>query len=123
MATVDHTIQHSLFGDSRPLHIPQTTPDEMTRRRKAMKAAFDHADEKFKDEYRKVLMQFVESGQAFIGEDVRRFYASKANLPQPREWRCVGALYQKLVRQGVLEVVGYRKRNQGNMTAVYRRRQ
>lgn len=88
-------------------------------RQTVIDSALEKADEKFKRDYTELLMSFVNRRVEFIGEDVRRRWV-ELGRPQPREWRCVGGLYQQLQRKGLVEIVTYRKREQGNMTAVYR---
>ena len=83
-------------------------------------AAFEHADRRFREEYEQILMIFVERGMEFTGEDVQKEYRSRTWLPQPREWRATGGIFQKLKRRGVIRQVGFRARNQGNPTPVYK---
>ena len=83
--------------------------------------ALDNADERFKQEYLALLMEFVRSGQDFIAQDVRDRWTALGK-PKPREWRAIGGMYQKLIHAQKVEIVGYRKRDQGSITAVYRGR-
>ena len=86
-----------------------------------MQRAYDAADEKFKEQYRALLMEFVESGKNFTGEDVQMAYKAQ-EYELPREWRAVGSIYSSLRRRGVIEIVGYETRCQGSPTAVYRKK-
>jgi hypothetical protein len=113
--------QRSLFGEPAIEQPAKTMLDTMTERKAAMGAAFEHADERFKEEYLRLVMRFVEQGKEFIGEDVQKAYKKeRPRLPLPREWRCVGAIYQGLIRKGTIVRIGYGKRNQGNATAIYK---
>lgn len=83
-------------------------------------AALDHADEMFKESYRAFALSYAASHVDFIGEDISTAYKT-TRLPQPREWRAVGGLFQKLIRQGLFEPTGaYRMRANHTPTAVYR---
>ncbi len=110
-----------------PLFDQQTAPltapvDPMVERNAKMQAAYDAANERFKEQYEDLLIrQFVMPGGEFTGEDVQNAFKSRPYLTQPREWRAVGNIYKRLVKDGVIVNVGYRKRNQGNPTPVYRK--
>lgn len=108
--------QPQLFDavESVPLAGPTENP-----RQGFIDAAARNADIAFKQKYTALLMEFVRSGKEFIGEMVQDEYR-KRRLPEPRNWRAVGAMYQRLVRNGVIVRVGYGKRNQGNITAAYK---
>lgn len=103
---------------------PVETAERETRadksRQERIDAAFSHADARFRDEYTALVKRFAASGMPFIGQDVTDAYKRSKRLPQPREWRATGGIYQKLIRQGVIVRVGYRARNQGSPSAVYR---
>ena len=111
--------QQSLFGGV-PAAVVSPPVDPMQARREAMDAAFEHADEAFREEYESLVRLFADRGIEFTGEDVQNEYKSRSHLPQLREWRATGAIYLRLKRQGVIRQTGYRPRNQGNPTPVYR---
>ena len=111
--------QQSLFGGI-PTPPPVPAPDPMQARHDAMTAAFEHADEIFREKYEDLVIWFASRGIEFIGEDVQNEYKRRSYLPQPREWRATGAIYLKLKRRGVIRQTGFRTRNQGSMTATYR---
>lgn len=111
--------QQSLFGGiPAPPSVP--APDPMQIRHDAMTAAFEHADDVFREKYEELVVWFASRGIEFIGEDVQNEYKRRSYLPQPREWRSTGAIYLKLKRRGVIRQIGFRARNQGNPTPVYR---
>ncbi len=100
---------------------PQLFTDTRRTRKTAMEAAYDHAGEAFKTHYESLLMEFVESGKEFTGNDVGEAYRAKKHLPQPKkDFRATGYMYSALRENGRLEIVGYRKRPNGNPTAIYR---
>lgn len=112
MALVDHSQPHLFDRPSRhPVPPRQTFID----------AALDAADEAFKAAYRELLGQWIAQGREFTGFEVTDAYKA-TNQPHPNNWRCVGGIYQGLVHRGVIEVVGYDRRANGNMTAVYRKK-
>lgn len=111
--------QQSLFGGI-PAPQPVPVPDPMQARHDAMTAAFEHADEVFREKYEELVIWFAGRGIEFIGEDVQNEYKRRSYLPQPREWRATGAIYLKLKRRGVIRQIGFRARNQGNPTPTYK---
>lgn len=111
-------MQQLLFNDHTPP--PASLPDDpMAARRRAMNAAFDHASEAFRTEYTALVMRFVAEGKEFTGQDIQETY-KRRHMPLPRNWRASGGIIQGLIRKGVIVAVGTRKRNNGNLTAVYR---
>lgn len=109
--------------DDQGHNLPATPPAEAkskVTRQKQIDAAFEHADARFREEYERLVLRFVSQGRSFTGEDVSDAYRERPYLPQPRNWRATGGIFQKLIHRGVLIAVDYRKRKNGNMTAVYK---
>lgn len=90
-------------------------------RQSQIDAAFDHADTAFKEEYTAFALLYAASHKDFTGEDVSEAYRRNRTLPQPREWRAIGGIYQRLIRQRLIEPTReYRLRANKTPTAVYR---
>jgi hypothetical protein len=87
-----------------PAFVP---PSPAQTREEAMKAAFAHADERFRTEYRAFILRFAERNETFIAEECCHSYRSDPRNPLPRDWRASGGIFQSLLKQGLLEQVGY----------------
>lgn len=114
-----------MMTDTLPLFDRVPMPEKVTERairNEAAERAFEKADEAFKREYLALAMQFIEKGEPFIPEDVRKLYTSRPWLPQPSNWRATGNIYKRLQEQGVIETCGTATRDNGNLTAAYRRK-
>lgn len=113
-------VQETMSEQPQLFDIRRETVDVCANpRQSVIDSTLEKADEEFKERYLEVLMEFVRSGQEFIGEMVQVAYKCR-RLPPPKNWRAVGGIYQRLIRKGVIEVVGYGKRNQGNPSPKYR---
>lgn len=101
---------------------PPSVPLSGNPRQAEIDAALEHADKVFRDAYNAFALAYAASHGDFTGEDISTAYRSDMARPQPREWRAVGGIVQRLIRNGVFEATGeYRLRANHTPTAVYRR--
>ena len=90
-------------------------------RQKQINAVFEKADKATFFKYRCVLVQYGTTHADFIAGDVTESFETSVFKLDARHKKALGGLYQRLIAEGVIEKTGeYRKRDQGNMTAVYR---
>ncbi len=96
-------------------------PDPLADRRKAMKQAFDHADERWKEEYTAFIVRWLGLNGAGTGEDIRLAYESEPTRPQvSNSKRASGGIFARLRRQGTIREIGKRRsKKYGNDLAVY----
>jgi hypothetical protein len=98
--------------ENTPQPAAAPVPEPMEVRQAKIDAAFKHADEAFKSEYREFVLKYAADGCRFTAEEIQMIYRDCKDLPQPREWRASGAIFQKLLREGKirrLEQTGWSK--------------
>lgn len=95
-----------LFDNSpQPAAVP--VPEPMEVRQAKIDAAFENADEAFKHEYREFVLKYAADGCEFTAEEVQMIYRTCSDLPQPREWRSTGGIFQRLLREGKIRRCGH----------------
>jgi hypothetical protein len=95
-----------LFDNTPQPAAPVTIPNPTEARQAKIDAAFKKADEAFKREYREFILKYASDGCEFIAEEVQLIYRTCKDLPQPREWRASGGIFQKLLREGKIRRIG-----------------
>lgn len=122
-------LQHQLFdGDvaNDPVAQQPSVKEPSNRlsieaRREVIMRIFATADGYFISEYVKCLVEFGLTHDDFIAGDVTDVYEKRSGKLSTHEQKSLGGLFLQLQRKGVIEKTGgYRARNQGNASAVYR---
>jgi hypothetical protein len=111
-------VQPGLFA-TMPPQPPQ--PDPLAIREAAMKAAYDAADERFREEYRAFVLRYLGKHVDGTAEEIRLAY-ERSGLPGPRCKRASGQIFRELRRDGAIVECGKRRSKlYGNDLATYRR--
>lgn len=97
---------------------PQQPPNPLDARNEAREAAYAAADEQWREEYTRHILQYLASHDDGTAEDIREAYTG----PQtPNSQRASGQIFLKLRRAGRIRMVGSRKsRLYGNLITIYR---
>jgi carbamate kinase len=95
-----------LFDNTPQPAAPVTIPDPMEVRQEKIDAAFKNADEAWRTEYQKYVLQVANANEEFTAEDCQLGYKKMYAMPQPREWRASGGIFQKLLREGKIRRIG-----------------
>jgi hypothetical protein len=105
-----------------PAELPESLPSiSIEARREIIMRIFDAADGHFISTYVRTLVDFGFSHEDFIAGDVTAVYEKRHGELSVHEQKSLGGLYMQLQRKGVIEKTGgYRARNQGNASAIYR---
>lgn len=109
------------FGDVRS-QMPDVGSLGNPRQEKIDRAR-ERVDPLFVERYRRFLLLFSQDHADFIAGEVTAEFEKQFKPLDASEKKALGGLYQQLQREGSIETTGsYRKRNQGNPSAVYRRK-
>lgn len=111
--------QPTLFEHEKANQMQNVPPDI---RREKMERAVRRLSDEVKASFEKFLIQFAADHADFITEDATLAYAA-TDLPQPPgDFRSVGGIVQKLIKQSVLIKTGEYRINAGGSRpmAVYR---
>lgn len=105
-----------------PLKAPTPKPRPSHPRERQIAAASERVTDRFKDDFRRVLLTVANAQSDFIAEDVTEAYAKRFGAPTLEQKRATGSIFQMALKNGVIVKTNeYRARKQGNMCAVYRR--
>jgi hypothetical protein len=132
---VDHTgyspssdLQHQLFDGDVTLPDPDKLPQQSVKepstidaRRELIMRVFGEADSHFISSYVKCLVEFGLSHEDFIAGEVTTVFERRNGELSTHEMKALGGLFLQLQWKGVIEKTGgYRLRDQGNASAIYR---
>jgi hypothetical protein len=92
--------------ENTPQPSVRPTQDPMEVRQAKIDAAFEHANEVWKACYRLFVMRFAGEHSEFTAEECQLAYKAHSELPQPREWRASGGIFQKLLKEGKIKRIG-----------------
>lgn len=115
-------VRHPLFdGVSMRMAMEQPQPDPLSLRREAMDAAFEHADEKWREAYEQFILQFLALHGEASAETIRKAYMADKTKPQARKQQASGRLFVKLRHRKQIVAVGREPSKKfGNYLVVYR---
>lgn len=115
---------HPLFDTQMP-PVPPTvhTAAFESPRQAQIDAAFEHADEEFIERYTRFARAYASIYPDFIAGEVTAAFEKKHFKLSPRQKKALGGVYQRMLKSGeIVATGGYRKRDQGNPSAIYRRK-
>lgn len=92
--------------DQVQLPPPPRPADPLVERRNAMDAAFEHSDERWREEYTAFILRWLARNGPGTAEQIRTEY-EMTSLPQTRKSkRASGAIFVALRRSGKIRVLG-----------------
>lgn len=115
------TYQPTMFDTQIPMISPTVHTYEAPRQ-KQIDAAFENADADFIERYTRFIRSYAAIYDDFIAGDVTTAFEQKHFKLSPRQKKSLGGLFQRLLKSGeIVATGGYRKRDQGNPSSVYRK--
>lgn len=101
---MSHTLP--LFDQVPAPQAMRTAASPIDERRRAMNAAFEHADERWRTEYEAFILRFLTNRGPATAERIRTAY-ERTSLPQTRKSkRASGAIFVALRRAGKIREAG-----------------
>lgn len=95
--------------------------DRQPSRTAIIKQAFSKIDRSFRARYEAVMLEHGRTHADFIAGEVTDVYESRHGKLTMREQKQLGGLYIEAQKRGtIVKTNGSRKRNQGNLSAIYR---
>lgn len=83
--------------------------------------AFEKAEQAFLDQYENFLLTTAAFHPGFIAGEITEAYVKRHGAISIKQKKALGGLYQRLMNRGLIEKTGgYRARNQGNPSAIYK---
>lgn len=99
----------------------QQAVSPLAKRREARDAAYDAANDRWRECYSAYILGYLREHGASTAEDIRLAYA-KTDLPKTDSQRASGGIFTRLIRSGKIEAAGMeRSKIFGNFLVKYRR--